>query len=101
MVYVIRSSWPMEETKEVLKATMQLPPIPDYINRRVYSSSDLGEGIECFDIYEFDASKINEATEFLYSRIQAFFGVSGFSYDIKPWMDEQEVMAFSAKLMSA
>ena len=101
MVLVILSSWPQDQTKEVLKVTMQLAPIPDYINRKMYVSSSIGQGIECFDIYEFDSAKIAEATEFLYTRVQSFYGVSGFTYELKPWMDEQEAMNFGAKLMSA
>ena len=101
MVYVILSTWPPHQTKEVLKVTMQLAPIPDYITRRMYTSTSVEKGVECFDIYEFDSAKVAEATEVLHTRSQAFYSIPGFTYDIKPWMDEQEAMQFGAKLMSS
>ncbi|KKM22542.1 hypothetical protein LCGC14_1624340, partial [marine sediment metagenome] len=35
MVYVLLSTWSLDKTKEVVKVAMELPPIPDYINRKM------------------------------------------------------------------
>ncbi len=100
MVYVILSSWTLDKTKEVVKVAMELPPIPDYINRKMLASGELGVGTKCFDIYEFDSSKHEEALEYLYSRDAAIHPVPGFTYEIKRWFEEQEAMEFMAKYMS-
>ena len=100
MVYVILSSWPLDKTKEVVQVAMELPPIPEYISRKMLSKGEVGEGIKCFDIYEFDSSKHEEAFEYLESRVAAFYSVPGFTYDIVRWLDEQEAMDFMAKYMS-
>ena len=100
MVLVIRCSWPTERTKEMFKVAMQLPPIPDYINRKLLISSGTERGGESFDIYEFDSSRIDEATDYLFSRISAYYDVPGFKYELKRWMNEQEIMNRGAKLMS-
>jgi len=100
MVYVILSSWPLDKTKEVVKIAMELPPIPDYINRKLLTKSELGVGTKCFDIYEFDSSKHEEAIEYLASRVVAFYDVPGFTYEANRWYNEQEGMELMAKYMS-
>jgi hypothetical protein len=35
MIEVIISSWPLDKTIEVVKVAMELPPIPDYISRKM------------------------------------------------------------------
>jgi hypothetical protein len=100
MVYVILSSWPCDKTTEVVKVAMELPPIPDYINRKMLTRDELGVGVKCFDIYEFDNSKYEEAIEYMNSRVAAFYAVPGFSCESNRWFTEQEAMDFMAKYMS-
>jgi len=100
MITVILSSWPLDKTKAVVKVAMELPPIPEYINRKMLTKTELGVGTKCFDIYEFDSSKFEEAHDYLHSRVAAFYDVPGFTYDIERWLDEQEAMDFMAKYMS-
>jgi len=100
MVYVILSSWPLDKTKEVVQVAMELPPVPEYISRKMLVKGELGVGSKCFDIYEFDSSKHEEAFEYLESRVAAFYGTPGFTYEIERWYDEQEAMDFMAKYMS-
>ena len=100
MDYVILSSWPLDRNKEVVKIAMGLPPIPDYINRKMLINTELGVGINCFDIYEFDNSKYEEAIEYLNSRVAAFYDVPGFTFESSRWLNEEEAMDFMAKHMS-
>jgi hypothetical protein len=100
MIEVIISSWPLDKTIEVVKVAMELPPIPDYISRKMLVKDELGVGTKCFDIYEFDSSKYEEAYDYLNSRIAAFYSVQGFTCEIERWYDEQEAMDFMAKYMS-
>ena len=93
MILVISSSWSKHQSKEILKVAMQLDPIPDYMSRKMYVSSTPEVGVECFDMYEFDRSKLHEASEFLYARIQSFCAVEGFTYELKPWMENEEAIA--------
>ncbi len=100
MITVILSSWPLDKTIEAVKVAMELPPIPEYISRKMLTRGELGVGIKCFDIYEFESSKYEEALEYLNSRVAAFYSVPGFTYEIERWFDEQEAMDFMAKYMS-
>ena len=84
----------------MVKIAMELPPITDYIKRKMLSSGELGIGMKCFDIYEFDSSKHEEALEYLNSCVAAFYSVSNFTYEVKRWFDEEEAMNFMAKYMS-
>ena len=100
MVYVILSTWPLDKTEAVVKVANELPPIPEYINKKLLTSGELGVGIKCFDIYEFESSKHEKALEYLNSRVAAFYSLQGFTYEIKRWLDESESMEFMMKYMS-
>ena len=100
MVYVILSSWPPQQSMEAGKIAMGLPPVPDYIKRKMLLCGELGLGTKCFDIYEFDVSKYQEALEYLNLRIAAFLSLPGFTYELRRWYDEEEIMSFMAKYMS-
>ena len=97
MVYVIQSSWPLDKTMDVVKIASELGPIPEYIKRKMLSNPEVGVGITCFDIYEFDNSKYQEAIEYLKSRVSAYYSVPGFSYRMNRWNDESEAMEFAMK----
>ena len=100
MVYVILSSWPLDKGKEVGQVAIALPPIPEYLNRKMLVRDELGVGTKCFDIYEFESSKYEEAIDHLNSRIAALYDVPGFTCELERWFDEQEVMEFMMKYMS-
>jgi len=88
------------KTKEAAQIAMELPPAPEFISRKMLVKGKLGVGSKCFDIYEFDSSKHEEALEYLYLQVAAFYSLPGFTYEIERWYDEPEAMEFMAKYMS-
>jgi hypothetical protein len=72
---------------------MELPPLADYITMKgPYISSDVEEGIKGITIYEFDESRYAEAINYLGERVASLFGVPGFSYSLKHWLEVQDAL---------
>ena len=93
MVTIGMLSFPAESAKEVGKRFQGIPALPQYITRKgPYVGSEVGVGIKVISIWEYDPSKMAEATLFLGNYYANFFGVPGFSYSIGPWNEVQEAL---------
>ena len=93
MVIVTNVTYPPESSEDMGKRFLEAPQIPDFMTRRgPYFSSDLEKGILGLSIWELDNSKISEATEFLGNYMAIFFGVAGFRYEIKSFLEVQEAL---------
>ena len=100
MVLVIHSKWSPADGDEVIKRMPQLPPIPDYITRKLLYRSEVGEGNVAFDIYEFDDSRYQEAHEYIQSRVVFFHGIPSFTFSVDRWSTEKEVADLISAIMS-
>ena len=77
---------PPESAKEMVKRSMQLPRLPEFIKTRgPYISGVVGEGIKTLTIYDFEDSKYAEAIKHIGKVLGAFHGVPGFTYSIQVW----------------
>ncbi len=84
-------SFPTESSKEMGNRFKDLPTLPQYITRKgPYVGSELGVGTKTISIFEFDPSKMAEATEFIANYYAHFIGVPGFTYSIHPWFEVME-----------
>jgi len=93
MIIISLTSYPTESTKEIGKRFMELPPLVDYITMKgPYISSTVGEGIKGITIYEFDESRYPEAVKYLGERVAALFGIPGFTYSLKHWLEVQDAL---------
>ena len=64
----------------LLNPALQLPPLPQYITLKgSYFHSEVGLGIKSITLFEFDASKMQEAGEVIHSRIAKIMDVSGYT----------------------
>jgi hypothetical protein len=90
MVIIGMISFPTESSKEMGKRFMELPP---YINKKgPYFSSELGVGIKAISIYEFDRSRLAEATEFINNYYARYIGVPGCTYSVGTWLEAEEAL---------
>ena len=93
MVIVSTLSYPTENAKDIAKRFLEAPQIPDFIIRKgPYINSTIDKGITTLSVYELDKSKLGEAYEFLGNYMAIFFGVPGFKYEYKPFMDVEEAL---------
>jgi len=76
-----------ESAKEMVKRSMQLSRLPEFIKTRgPYIASVVGEGIKTLTIYDFEDSKYGEAMKHIGKALGAFHGVPGFTYSIGVWL---------------
>jgi len=93
MVTIAIVSYPPEGVKEMAKRLMAQPPLPAYMTMKgPYVSGEVGLGIKIITIYEYDQSKISEATEVLAARYAKYFGVPGFTYSLNIWLETKEAL---------
>ncbi len=93
MIIISLTSYPTESVKEIGKHFVELPPLADYITMKgPYISSTVEEGIKGITIYEFDESRYPEAIKYIGERIATLFGIPGFTYSLKHWLEVQDVL---------
>ncbi len=76
--------YPMQSTKEMVKRTMEIPRLPEYIKGKgnyVYTDQEGAVGLV---IYEFDSAKADEAIEQINDAYWSFYDVPGFRHQLIP-----------------
>ena len=87
MILISMIQNPPESGKEMVKRSMQLPRLPEFIRTHgPYISTVVGEGIKALTIYDFEDSKYGEAIKHIGKLLGAFHGVPGFTYSIQVWL---------------
>jgi len=91
MVIVTTISFPTESAKEMGERFLQVSPLPDFLTRKgpYFSSNDTGS-VTSLSIYELDSNKLAEGMTAVSEYITGFFGVPGFSYEIKVSLEVEE-----------
>ena len=93
MVIVLNISYPTESVQEIAKRFLEAPQIPDFMTRKgPYINSTLNDGITTLSVFELDKSKLAEGYDFVGNYMATFFGVPGFKYEFKPFLDVEEAL---------
>ena len=93
MVIISNISYPAESAQDMAKRFLEAPQIPDFMTRKgPYINSTLTDGITTLSLYELDKSKLGEGYDFVANYLAIFFGVAGFKYEIKPFLDVEEAL---------
>jgi hypothetical protein len=96
MICISMISNPPESAKEMVKRSMQLPRLPEFIKTKgPYINSAVGEGIKTLTIYEFEDSKFTEASKQIGKLMGAFYGVPGFTYSMQVWFRAKDAFEFT------
>lgn len=91
MVIIGRMSYPPESANEMAKKYLEIPQVPEYLNRKgPYVSANLEDGVSIVVVYELDNSRLAEGMEYMANLYTMFFGVPGFKYEITPHFDVAE-----------
>lgn len=84
MVTISIVSFPPESAKEMGKRFMEMTPIPNFIELSgPYLYAEGGEGNKSITIYKYDKTRAAEANEAIANAMTEFYGVPGFTYDLK------------------
>ena len=93
MGIIARMSYPPESVKEMAKRYMEIPPLPDFMNRTgPYVGASLSDGVHIEVLYELDNAKLAEGMDFVANFYTMFFGVPGFKYEIHPYFEVTEAL---------
>ena len=93
MVIITENMFPPGSSKDIGKAFMELPLLPEFITMKgPYISSVAGQGIRSIAIYECDRAKLAEGFEFVSDRLTKFYSVPGYTYSSSVWLEAQEAL---------
>ena len=92
MVIVTNVSFPTESAKEMGERFLQVSPLPDFISRKGPFFSSDNTGVNSLSVYELDNDKLAEGMTAVSEYITGFFGVPGFSYEVKVSLEVEESM---------
>jgi hypothetical protein len=93
MVIIIQMAFPPESANQIAKRFIEAPSLPDYMTRRgPYVSSDLTDGVRTLNIYEMDNARITDGLVFLSDMVTVYFGVPGFKYSIRQYLETEEAL---------
>ena len=91
MVIISNVTYPPESTKEIAKRYLKAPVIPSFLNKKgPYVSASMTGGMNSITFYELDNDKLAEGLKAVGESMAIYFGVPGFSYDLKPHFELAE-----------
>jgi len=85
-------TYPPESGEEVVKRFRELGPAPDFITVIGPLGRSSLDGNKSITIYQFDASKYAEATEYIYRRHSSYRGVPGYRYSVEEWREAKDAI---------
>jgi hypothetical protein len=93
MVIITNITYPPESAQDMANRFLEAPQLPDFMTRKgPYISSNLSAGVLTTSLYELDNSRLAEGMEFLGNYLTAFFGISGYKYEIKTFFAIEEAL---------
>ena len=94
MVIITQINYPTTSVQDMAKRFLEGPQAPEFMNRRgPFINAGKGVGIESFSLWELDDSRLAEGMKLLGSYMKIFFGVSGFTYEIRPYYHVDEALS--------
>lgn len=91
MIIISHVTYPPESTKEITKRFLTAPVLPDFLTKRgPYISTSREEGIHSVTLYEVANEKLAEGLSAVSESLVIYYGVPGYTYDIKPYFEVDE-----------
>ena len=92
MVLISTIQNPPESAKEMVKRSMQLPRLPEFIKTKgPYIKGVVGQGVITLTIYEFEDVKFGEAFKHINKILGTFQGVPGYTGSVELWGRAKDV----------
>ena len=93
MVIISENVFPPGSAKDLGKAFLGLPPLPEYITMNgPYILGDTERGIRSILIYECENSKLADALQVVGDRLTNYFDVPGYTYSVNAWYEAPEAL---------
>ena len=92
MILISTIQPPPESGKEMVRRSMQLPHLPEFITTKgPYTKGVVGEGMKTMTVYDFEDSKFGEAINYINKSLGVFQGVPGFTCSVELWLRAKDV----------
>jgi uncharacterized protein (DUF952 family) len=97
MVIVTNVSFGKGSIYETQRGHEELPPIPEYMNMMgtFIKNVKFGGGIETIHLFEFDASRLEEARDFINERMEIYNKIAELTYSVDLWLDLEDVFSMT------
>lgn len=97
MVIVTTVSFGKGNMLETQRGVEAFPPVPDYINMMgpFIKNVKFGGGIETVHLFEFDASRLEEARDFINERMEIYNKIADLTYSVDLWLDLEDVFSMT------
>jgi hypothetical protein len=92
MVIIANISFPPENASDVGKRFLEIDPVPDFMTLKGPFVKGRPEGIQAFELYELDNSKIAEGLDYVTNRCVAYFGIPNYRYEINVFFEAAEAL---------
>lgn len=94
MVIISKVTYPPESAKDMAERFLNAPAPPDYMKRTggPYIGADIDDGISTISIWEVEEAQLAGGMKFLGNFMAGFFGVPGFNYTYRVWLDIDEAL---------
>ena len=90
MVILTHVTYPPEAAQAMAKRFLDAPELPDFMAKKgPYVTSTL-EGVLLSSLYELENERLADGLKFLGDYMAIYFGVPGFSFEIKPYFEIKE-----------
>ncbi len=91
MVIISDVTYPPESAKEIAKRYLKAPILPTFLKKKgPYITADRRDGIHSITFYELENEKLADGLKAIGDSLSIYFGVPGYSYNIKPYYELQE-----------
>ena len=92
MVIIANISFPPENASDVGKRFLEIDPVPDFMTLKGPYVKGRPDGIQAFELYELDNSKIAEGLDYVTNRCVAYFGIPNYRYEINVFFEAAEAL---------
>lgn len=92
MVIITNISFPPENAGDVGKRFLETEPVPDFMALKGPYIKGRKDGIEAFELYELDKSKIAEGLNYVTNRCVTYFGIPNYKYEINVFFEAAEAL---------
>jgi hypothetical protein len=92
MIIIANISFPPESANDVGKRFLETAPVPDFMTLKGPYVKGMKEGIQAYELYELDNSKIAQGLDFVTNRCVAYFGIPNYRYNINVYFEAVEAL---------
>ena len=92
MVIVANISFPPESASDVGKRFLETAPVPDFMTLRGPFVKGRKGGIQAFEFYELDNSRLAEGYDFVTNRCVTYFGIPDYRYEVNVYFEAAEAL---------